>query len=590
MPVCVSGMHRSGTSMVAKVLMDGGLYLGPGDDMMPPAPGNPEGFWENLRFVGVNDALLAQLGGAWDLPPDPPADWNDPDLAEIHQAAVEIVGSFAGNEPWGWKDPRNCLTIPFWRSVTGPLRHVFVVRNPLEVARSLLNRNGFSPALSLSIWRQYTSRFLADTRREDRVITHFDAYFGDPEPEVRRLLAFAELPHDEETVARAATNASPGLKHHRLTISDLLEANVAPGVINLYLDLCEEAGFGETLGIPGRLPLRGSDRPPPFRPASPETAVGGFGLWLFAQQRRTRELEMANAVQELARNELEGRIHERDGMVLEREARVAERDGRIADRDAQIAEREARIGDRDAQIAERDARIAERDARIAERDARIAERDARIAERDARIAERNRTITRLTREIAVLRQTVEDQDLQLEGLTDQAETLTRHESELREMLAASQDQLLSHDTEIMGTLGGALARVVPGAPAATYYRQVLDKVRSLVRANLPAASTALVATYGDDEFLELGVRQALPFPRADGGVTTDYTSVDSDTAISQLEALRARGAGYLVVPSPAQAWLGRLPALGKHLEQHYPAIVDEPGTCTIYALGETTAA
>ena len=35
MPICVAGMHRSGTSMVSRLLYQGGLYLGPDSEMMP---------------------------------------------------------------------------------------------------------------------------------------------------------------------------------------------------------------------------------------------------------------------------------------------------------------------------------------------------------------------------------------------------------------------------------------------------------------------------------------------------------------------------------------------------------------------------
>jgi serine protein kinase len=56
---------------------------------------------------------------------------------------------------WGWKDPRNSLTMPFWHSVYGRLRTIVVVRNPLEVVTSLHRRNGFSPALALTLWRIY---------------------------------------------------------------------------------------------------------------------------------------------------------------------------------------------------------------------------------------------------------------------------------------------------------------------------------------------------------------------------------------------------------------------------------------------------
>ena len=66
---CITGVHGSGTSMVTRLLRSCGLDLGPESDLMPPAPDNPDGFWENLSFVEMNDELLNELGGAWDLPP-----------------------------------------------------------------------------------------------------------------------------------------------------------------------------------------------------------------------------------------------------------------------------------------------------------------------------------------------------------------------------------------------------------------------------------------------------------------------------------------------------------------------------------------
>src|SRR5690606_10896115 len=48
-PIAVAGMHRTGTSMVTKVLHDAGLALVGSDaeDLIDPADDNPEGFWEN---------------------------------------------------------------------------------------------------------------------------------------------------------------------------------------------------------------------------------------------------------------------------------------------------------------------------------------------------------------------------------------------------------------------------------------------------------------------------------------------------------------------------------------------------------------
>jgi Uncharacterized protein conserved in bacteria len=67
--ICIAGAHRSGTSMLTRLLHACGLYLGPQNQLMPPQADNPDGFWEHLGFVALNDELLSELGGAWDLPP-----------------------------------------------------------------------------------------------------------------------------------------------------------------------------------------------------------------------------------------------------------------------------------------------------------------------------------------------------------------------------------------------------------------------------------------------------------------------------------------------------------------------------------------
>ena len=36
---------------------------------------------------------------------------------------------------WGWKDPRTCLTLPFWQDVIGSIRYVICIRNPARCSR-----------------------------------------------------------------------------------------------------------------------------------------------------------------------------------------------------------------------------------------------------------------------------------------------------------------------------------------------------------------------------------------------------------------------------------------------------------------------
>src|SRR6185436_9852180 len=67
--ICVAGMPRSGTSLVTQLLHRCGLNIGPPEQLMPASINNTDGYWENLRFVRLNERLLAASGGTWFAPP-----------------------------------------------------------------------------------------------------------------------------------------------------------------------------------------------------------------------------------------------------------------------------------------------------------------------------------------------------------------------------------------------------------------------------------------------------------------------------------------------------------------------------------------
>jgi hypothetical protein len=73
-PIFVVGMHRSGTSAIARLLNLLGVDLG--DDLLPSAVDNETGFWESRRVVEANDAILATLSSRWDSPPRLPEGWG----------------------------------------------------------------------------------------------------------------------------------------------------------------------------------------------------------------------------------------------------------------------------------------------------------------------------------------------------------------------------------------------------------------------------------------------------------------------------------------------------------------------------------
>ena len=116
-PIAITGMHRSGTSMVTRGLHDAGLLLlgTAADTFIDAADDNPEGFWENAAIVACNEDLLEATGGAWDNPPAlPPQGADDPRVAHLFDASNAALAGLRGHQHWGFKDPRALLVLDEW--------------------------------------------------------------------------------------------------------------------------------------------------------------------------------------------------------------------------------------------------------------------------------------------------------------------------------------------------------------------------------------------------------------------------------------------------------------------------------------------
>lgn len=226
--------------MLTRLLHRCGLDLGPESDLMPVADDNPDGFWENLRFVQLNDEILSAVGAAWDLPPRQEETFKGPALRPMHAKAQLLIESFHDKPVWGWKDPRNSLTFPFWQNLISNLRKVIIVRNPLEVAYSMHRRNGTSYALGLRLWEIYNRRALAHALPEERLLTSYEAFFDRPELELQRVAAFAGL-NDGGALAEAVALVAVRRRHTAFTIEQLIDAGAAEPIVALYKTLLGEA-------------------------------------------------------------------------------------------------------------------------------------------------------------------------------------------------------------------------------------------------------------------------------------------------------------------------------------------------------------
>lgn len=243
MPIAIAGMHRSGTSMVTRLLNLCGLYLGDEKDLIPTKDDNPEGFWEHIKFQTINEEILALFDGAWDSPPAFEKNWEvSPYLTDINRRTQRLLEEISIQSPWGWKDPRTSLTLPFWQRHVPDLKIVLCLRNPFDVYRSLARRGYASSLFSYNLWLQYNLQLLAFTTPDQRIVTHYDAYFYDPRAELRRVVDFLEMEVSDEIIEKACQTISTNLRHNKNDIDQLFATHPTDQVLSVYKELCLRAG------------------------------------------------------------------------------------------------------------------------------------------------------------------------------------------------------------------------------------------------------------------------------------------------------------------------------------------------------------
>src|SRR5439155_6368406 len=139
----------------------------------------------------------------------------------------------------GWKDPRNSLTLPFWKDLLPGLKTIIMVRNPLEVAYSMKERNGTSYSFGLRLWEIYNRRVIETASEANRLVTHYDLFLENAERELRRVAHFVGL--SDAKVGSAAALVTTRRRHTHFSIDQLIDARLSPEVIELYRALIAEA-------------------------------------------------------------------------------------------------------------------------------------------------------------------------------------------------------------------------------------------------------------------------------------------------------------------------------------------------------------
>ena len=147
-PIIITGMHRSGTSLLSNILMKQGVFMGSKLDSNN----------ESIFFQRINKWILSCIGSSWDNP-QTLKDLENEDINVIINRLGKALNSrfskslFLGKKDliynkslneidivWGWKDPVNTFTLFIWKQIFPNSKIININRHPLDVSTSLINR------------------------------------------------------------------------------------------------------------------------------------------------------------------------------------------------------------------------------------------------------------------------------------------------------------------------------------------------------------------------------------------------------------------------------------------------------------------
>jgi hypothetical protein len=217
--VLILGMHRSGTSLLARMLAAQGLPLGR-HLLTDPMPDNPHGYWEQAEIVAIQEGLLRHFKRDWwgarGLEPLPEG-WRAAPATRRAQGLLSriLAREMAAAGPvWGFKDPRTLRFLPLWDDILAeqdlePVP-VLALRAPAAVAASLALRNRLPRARADALWAFNTIEALNGAAGRLAAVVDYDAWFTRPEETAHRLQALLGLPGPPHAACHLI---DPALRH-----------------------------------------------------------------------------------------------------------------------------------------------------------------------------------------------------------------------------------------------------------------------------------------------------------------------------------------------------------------------------------------
>lgn len=252
-PVIIIGMHRSGTSLLSRILEKAGIFMGVKKDENN----------ESLFFLKFNDWILKQANATWDNPYNYTLVDEDfknlmADLAKKYIKSfrrIEYLGlkrtlKYKSLEEldflWGWKDPRNTFTLDMWLKVFPNAKIIHIYRNPIDVAESLRKRTlsikkdfkwnlkreikllltkgylGYGDSMrignieeGIKLWKEYISRIFELEEDLSLNILHiqYEDFLEKPIDNLKKITDFIGLDFKEDKLKTYVESINPNRKY-----------------------------------------------------------------------------------------------------------------------------------------------------------------------------------------------------------------------------------------------------------------------------------------------------------------------------------------------------------------------------------------
>jgi hypothetical protein len=258
--VAVVGMGRSGTSATSGLLVKMGLSGPRPDDLVPARSSNEKGHYESKEMLRCNMRLLRAVDSSNDSPPLTPPNWQDVGgIDHVREAARRWFAETYDGRSMVVKDPRLSVTLGFWREMLPmPMAAVFMVRDPLQVARSLEARDHAPITLGLSRWDRYIRSCSSVIQGLPTLVLTYDDLLADPVNAALQLSHFLEkvgVELEPGAAEAASSHIDAKLRHQVAEEEDELK-DLARTQREMFDMLVARKGVYEVW-----------DTPPPFPPA-----------------------------------------------------------------------------------------------------------------------------------------------------------------------------------------------------------------------------------------------------------------------------------------------------------------------------------